>query len=81
MPFLVTLETSHFEMPRLKDDAVRNIADILMTRDTSHFEISPLNEVALSNIALISTTLDTSHPEMSLFKRCPEKHGIHCNYP
>ena len=43
---LVTLETVHFEMPPLNDDAEANMKNILVTLETSHLERSPLNDDA-----------------------------------
>ena len=62
---LVTLDTSHFEMSLLNEDAEQNMRSIFLTLDTSQLEISPLNLFdpgtnSSLNDWLISFTAETS---------------------
>ena len=43
---LVTLDTSHLEMPLLNDDAAANMPYMVVTLDTSHLEMPALNDRA-----------------------------------
>ena len=61
----VTLDTSQFDMSRLKVYASKNILDIMLTLDTFHLEMSPLNNVARLNIPDMAVALDTSHFDIS----------------
>ena len=61
LSMLITLDTSHFEMSRLKNVASENIRLMSVTLDTSHFEMSPVKDTAPRNMSLMSVTRDTSH--------------------